>query len=67
MKKKDLILTHLKKYGSITKSRAAELYKTYGLGDVIFQLKGKGHNIETVMMPRHRRNSFAKYVLRVKL
>jgi len=61
MFKKDLILKHLKTYGSITKSRAAQTYSVYGLGDVIMQLRDRGHNIETIMISRYRRNSYAKY------
>ena len=60
MTNQDLILQHLKKH-SITKLMAAKYFNCFNLGDVGFKLRNKGFNIETQMIPRDKRQSYAVY------
>ena len=60
--KQDWILHHFKVHGQITKATAATLYNVYGLGGIILRLRQKGYNIETVMIERHKQQSYACYV-----
>lgn len=52
MSKIDRVFTHLTIYGSITSLEAFDLYTVTRLADIIFQLKKKGHNIVTGLVPR---------------
>jgi hypothetical protein len=47
LNQKQVILNHLKKYGSITGAEAWDKYHIYRLSDVIFKLR-KTHDIDTV-------------------
>lgn len=42
------VLNHLKEHGSITSNEAWELYGATRLSAIIFNLRHKGHDIETV-------------------
>lgn len=56
------ILNHLKYRGPITPLAALNLYGSFRLGAVIFNLKALGHNIKTDMVSNGRKH-FAKYTL----
>lgn len=64
---RDLILMHLKKYGSITQDEASEEYGIKRLSARICELRDMGYHIETVMIScKNRRgsiSSFARYRL----
>ena len=64
---RDLILMHMKKYGSITHDEAAEEYGIKRLSARICELRDMGHNIKTDMIScknrRGRISNFAKYTL----
>ena len=62
MSKIDSVLKHLKKKGHITSWEAIQLYRATRLADIIFQLKGRGHTINTVMLTSNG-TRYAKYVM----
>lgn len=43
-----MVLNHLKKYGEITSMEAIENYGATRLSAIIFNLRKKGHDIDTV-------------------
>ncbi len=61
------VLRHLQENGSITSVEAIELFGATRLSAIIFNLRRKGHDIETVMKRGTDRYghdmSYAKYVL----
>lgn len=58
------ILSHLKKFGSITKLEASN-YNEFNLGEAISKLKRRhGIDIETIMIQRPGRQAFAKYTIK---
>lgn len=65
MKKIDLLLRYLKRYGWITKLKAAALFHIYNLKHTINSLIYRyGYNIETVMIQRANKQAYARYVLK---
>ncbi len=66
---RDLILMHMKKYGSITHDEAAEEYGIKRLSARINELRNMGYSIKTDMIPcrnrRGRMSNYAKYSLEV--
>ena len=64
---RDLILMHMKKYGSITQDEASEEYGIKRLSARINELRNMGYSIKTDMFAcRNRRgriSNFAKYRL----
>lgn len=64
---RDLVLMHMKKYGSITHDEAAEEYGIKRLSARINELRNMGYPVKTEMIPcKNRRGStsnFAKYSL----
>lgn len=64
------VLNHLKEHGSITSNEAWELYGATRLSAIIFNLRRRGHDIETVTMGMTDRYghavNYAKYVLHEK-
>ena len=64
---RELILMHMKKYGSITQDEAAEEYGIKRLSARICELRDMGHPIKTEMIAcknrRGRISNFAKYSL----
>lgn len=67
MNKTTAILNHLKEHGSITSNEAWELYGATRLSAIIFNLRHRGYDIETVMTNMTDRYgyavNYAKYVL----
>lgn len=65
--KKEKVLEHLKKNGSITSLEAIDLYGATRLSAIIFNLRKEGYNIDTLDLPfvdRYGTKShFGKYVL----
>lgn len=63
---KQMILNHLKDFGSITPLQALDEYACYRLSAQIFKLRDEGHDIETEYITRKNRYgkavTFAKYV-----
>ena len=61
------VLRHLKEHGSITSNEAWELFGATRLSAIVFQLRKKGYEIETVTMGMTDRYghavNYAKYVL----
>lgn len=45
------ILRHLKTYGSITSMEAISMYGATRLSAIIYNLRKRGYNIETITMP----------------
>lgn len=58
---KEKVLLHLKKEGSITPLEALLKYNVYRLSDVIFKLRGEGHNIET-FIKKANGTKYAQYI-----
>ena len=56
--KQEKVLKHLKTLGSITPLEALELYGSFRLGALIFNLRKEGHDIETNIVPK---KGYAKY------
>ena len=68
MTNRDKILRYLQQVGHITKSRAASMYLSYGLGDVIMHLRLK-HIIITTMCKNSntgRRYAVYEYLGKIK-
>lgn len=67
---RDLILMHMKKYGSITHDEAEEEYGIKRLSARINELRNMGYPIKTdIISCRNRRNrisNYAKYSLEVE-
>ena len=67
MNKTTAVLDHMKEHGSITQMEAIELFGATRLSAIIFNLRRKGHDIETVTMGTTDRYghavNYAKYVL----
>jgi len=62
MSKIELVTKHLQKKGHITSWEAITLYRATRLADMIFQLKQRGFQINTVMLTNGD-TRYAKYVL----
>lgn len=58
---KERVLLHLKKEGSITPLEALSKYGVYRLSDVIYKLRGEGHNIVT-NIKKFNGNKYAQYI-----
>ena len=65
--KTEEVLKHLKEYGSITSLEAIEKYSATRLSAIIFNLKKRGYNIETIMLPftdkYGTKSMYGKYIL----
>lgn len=59
------ILEHLKISGPITPLEALNLYGSFRLSAIIFNLRAEGHDIETKMIERNGKH-FALYALKTK-
>lgn len=61
------VTEHLQKYGCITSLEAIELYKATRLSAIIFNLRKRGLNIETINIPfvdiYGAKSTYGKYVL----
>ena len=70
MNKTTAVLDHMKEHGSITQMEAIELFGATRLSAIVFNLRRKGHDIETVTMGTTDRYghavNYAKYVLHEK-
>jgi hypothetical protein len=62
MTQSNLILAHLKEYGTINPLQALELYGSFRLSARILDLKQDGHNIETIRK-KVKKKTFAEYKL----
>lgn len=62
------VLEHLKQYGTIESMQAINQYGATRLAAIIFDLREKGYNIETMMIDGTDRNGntcrYARYVLK---
>ena len=56
--KQERVLKHLQALGSITPLEALELYGSFRLGALIFNLRKEGHDIKTDIVPK---KGYAKY------
>ena len=67
MSKTEKVLNHLKENGSITSLEAIDLYGATRLSAIIFNLRNRGYNIETIDLPFVDRfgtkSHYGKYVL----
>ena len=65
--KTQVVLEHLKQYGTITSLEAIDKYGATRLSDIIYRLRKQGMNIETTDMPFTDRygtkSKYGKYVL----
>ena len=70
MNKTTAVLDHMREHGSITQMEATELFGATRLGAIVFNLRRKGHDIETVTMGTTDRYghavNYARYVLHQK-
>lgn len=61
------ILRHLKRYGSITSMEAISMYGATRLSAIIYNLRRRGYDIETISMPFTDRygnyGTHGKYIL----
>lgn len=68
--KTEKVLAHLEKHGSITSLEAIELYGATRLSAIIFMLRKRGYNIETIDTPFVDRfgtkSTYGKYILKEK-
>ena len=62
---RDMILEHLRKYGSITPLEALDRFACFRLGARILELRKLGHPIETTPYTTPGGATVAKYVLRL--
>lgn len=60
--KSQMVLAHLQTHGSITTWEAIQLYKATRLSSIIFNLRVRGYNIESVDQ-KSDGCSFVEYVL----
>ena len=60
----DKVLSHLKKYGSITSMQAFEEYGITRLASVVFKLRKQGYNIVTTTETSRRGKNYGRYFLR---
>lgn len=67
MNKTIAVLEHMREHGGITQLEATELFGATRLSAIVFNLRKKGHHIETVTMGMTDRYghavNYAKYVL----
>lgn len=67
MNKTIAVLEHMREHGGITQLEATELYGATRLSAIVFNLRKRGHDIETVTMGMTDRYghavNYAKYVL----
>lgn len=67
MNKTEAVLLHLKEHGSITSLEAIEKYSATRLSAIIFNLRKRGYNIETIDMPfvdkYGTKSQYGKYIL----
>ena len=65
--KTEKVLEHLQTHGCITSLEAIEKYKATRLSDIIYRLRRRGLNIETIDIPfvdmYGTKSSYGKYVL----
>lgn len=65
--KTEKVLNHLKEYGAITSLEAISKYKATRLSAIIFNLRKRGHNIETINIPftdeYGTKSHYGKYIL----
>lgn len=65
--KTEKVLEHLKEHNTITSIEAIDNYGATRLSDIIFRLRRRGYDIETVMLPfvdRYgNKSKYGKYVL----
>ena len=65
--KTQVVLEHLKNYGTITSLEAIDKYGATRLSDIIYRLRKQGYNIETVDLPFTDRfgtkSHYGKYIL----
>lgn len=65
--KTEKVLNHLRTYGSITSLEAIDLYGATRLSAIIFNLRNRGMNIETIDLPFVDRfgskSTYGKYIL----
>ena len=68
MNKTIAVLQHMREHEGITQLEATELYGATRLSSIVFNLRKRGHDIETVTMGTTDRYghaiNYAKYVLR---
>lgn len=67
MNKTTAVLDHMREHGSITQMEATELFGATRLGAIVFNLRKRGHDIETVTVGMTDRYghaaNYARYVL----
>ena len=67
MNKTTAVLEHMREHGSITQLEATELFGATRLGAIVFNLRKRGHDIETVTVGMTDRYghavNYARYVL----
>ena len=67
MNKTVAVLLHLKEHGSITSLEAIEKYSATRLSAIIYTLRKRGYNIETIDMPfvdkYGTKSQYGKYIL----
>lgn len=65
------VLNHLKEHGSITSMEAIDMFGATRLSAIVFNLRKRGYEIETVPMEMTDRyghvGTYAKYVLKDEL
>ena len=68
MNKTKAVMLHLIEEGSITSWEAIQLYRATRLSGIIYNLRDKGMNIETIMMREKTEDGYsmpyAKYILK---
>jgi len=60
------VLSHIKRYGSITPRKALDSYGCFRLAARIYELRLKGHEIETILIGERGVDQYAKYRLKAQ-
>lgn len=67
MTQREMIISHLNEYGTITPMDALKEYGVYRLAAIIHNLRADGYNIETNLIPHRNKfgniNKYAQYNL----
>lgn len=64
MTKYDQMVKHLKRYGSITKLKAGDSYRIFGLAEQVRRFEERGAIIDRIYVPQRNGQPFRKYIFK---
>lgn len=65
MTKRSRVIAHLKSGQPLSKLQCIRKFKYLNLGDVIYQLRCEGFDIQTIMTPQKNGSDYAVYKMRI--